>query len=180
MPHAPRAQSDHHVWPTCAYVGPQGNGIYSKMVAAIHRVGSASHRSPCWLAPRPAPPSACLCSSAGVAAPAAGAAPTLMPASLERERIEADGSLTTTTVRLRPPGVPPATSQQEQQRQQAVERPPGLPAAAPSAAPLSPQQLEALVDLLQTHRRVVVLTGAGASTGGWPAADWMGSSWPSR
>jgi NAD-dependent SIR2 family protein deacetylase len=41
---------------------------------------------------------------------------------------------------------------------------PGVPVAAPAAAPISQQQLEALVDLISGAQRVVVVTGAGCST----------------
>jgi hypothetical protein len=45
-----------------------------------------------------------------------------------------------------------------------ASRVPGVPVAAPAAAPISQQQLEALVDLITGTQRVVVVTGAGCST----------------
>jgi hypothetical protein len=47
---------------------------------------------------------------------------------------------------------------------QHAPRPPGLSAAAPTAVPASRQQLDQLADLIQSSRRVVVITGAGCST----------------
>lgn len=107
--------------------------------------------------------------------------PSLNPP-LFQERINSDGSLTTGPQREQEwrqqqiqhqpqqPGIsihPPSSSQSQQQpqnqEQQAV-RLPGVPVAAPAAAPISHQQLEQVVDLIQGAQRVVVVTGAGCST----------------
>lgn len=100
---------------------------------------------------------------------------------LQQERINHDGSLTTAYNIRRANQLPHATTQtnsrktaaaetagrpssDSQQQQQEVQRPPGVPAAAPAAPPMSQQQLSNLVDLIQSHRRVLVVTGAGCST----------------
>eukprot|EP00878_Enallax_costatus_P008999 GHUV01009411.1.p1 GENE.GHUV01009411.1~~GHUV01009411.1.p1 ORF type:complete len:245 (+),score=42.24 GHUV01009411.1:315-1049(+) len=106
---------------------------------------------------------------------------------LRQERINHDGSLTTAYTYHRQQQMPHATSpissvgpntqtsgsvssralQQtlpQQQRGVTVSRPPGLPSAAPAAPPITQQQLSHLVDLLQNHRNVLVITGAGCST----------------
>ena len=87
-------------------------------------------------------------------------APERSPTYVGRERIGADGRL-----RL---AVQPRHAQQQQQQQQqhtgTARRPPGLAPAAPVAPPIADDQLERLVDLIASARRVVVITGAGVST----------------
>lgn len=107
--------------------------------------------------------------------------PSLNPPVFQ-ERINSDGSLTTgpqreqewrqRQIQRQPqqPGIsihPPSSSsnqEQYQDQEQQAFRPPGVPVAAPAAAPISHQQLEQLVDLIQGAQRVVVVTGAGCST----------------
>lgn len=106
--------------------------------------------------------------------------PSLQPP-LFQERINSDGSLTTgpqleqqwqqQQQQTQQPGTslnqqPQRQMLQSQQQdlQQQPSRVPGVPVAAPAAAPISQQQLEALVDLITGAQRVVVVTGAGCST----------------
>ena len=61
----------------------------------------------------------------------------------------------------------PQQQQQQQQQQNAgqeLQRPSWLPETAPLVPPISQHQLDALADLVQSARNVVVLTGAGCST----------------
>jgi hypothetical protein len=108
---------------------------------------------------------------------------------LQQERINADGSLSTAYTWYRqqhqqqqaphsvnrqnnPTGshhhasssTTSNSSSSSNAAQQQAPRPPGLPAAAPTAVPASRQQLDQLADLIQSSRRVVVITGAGCST----------------
>lgn len=109
---------------------------------------------------------------------------------LRQERIDQDGSLTTAYTYRKQQQVPheasPASSfnpqvvdsqppdstssgpnqhvATKQQQGSSLSRPPSLPSAAPSAAPITQQQLSQLVDLIQSHRNVLVITGAGCST----------------
>jgi hypothetical protein len=105
--------------------------------------------------------------------------PSLNPP-LFQERINSDGSLTTgpqlkqqwkqqQQLQDQQPGTSLHTSSnssssQELVQKQATVRPPGVPIAAPPAAPITQQQLEQLVDMIVGAQRVVVLTGAGCST----------------
>jgi hypothetical protein len=127
-------------------------------------------------------------STSSSAAPAVASYPHL-----GQERINADGSLSTAYTRYRQQqqqqvqaphsastsGSSPASNQQvstatgsspsshsssSSAAEQQAPRPPGLPAAAPAAVPASRQQLDQLADLIQSSRRVVVITGAGCST----------------
>ena len=54
--------------------------------------------------------------------------------------------------------------QPQQGAGQQLQRPSWLPETAPLVPPISQHQLDALADLLQGARNVVVLTGAGCST----------------
>lgn len=108
-------------------------------------------------------------------------------AGLQQERINADGSLSTAhnwyRQQWKPHSASPASttgtadgksSLSQQQStcstssngvwQQQEVRPPALPAAAPAAAPISRAQLDQLADMVQSSRRVMVITGAGCST----------------
>eukprot|EP00877_Chromochloris_zofingiensis_P001230 jgi/Chrzof1/11107/Cz05g24020.t1 len=76
--------------------------------------------------------------------------------SVHQERVTADGSLRVTRTATTNPSIA--------QRANVPTRPPTLPAAAPLAPPINPHQLSSLVDMIQRHTRVLVLTGAGCST----------------
>lgn len=81
---------------------------------------------------------------------------------MRQERIRLDGSIATAAAASAPPQ--PLTTPHAAMPTPAPARPPGLPAAAPVAPPMTREQLQALVDVVQASQRVVVLTGAGCST----------------
>jgi hypothetical protein len=103
---------------------------------------------------------------------------TASPATLSQERINSDGSLSVAksfyqqqhAATISRPSDPDNQQQQQQQRfldqdgKQHAIRPLGAPAAAPAAPPIDRQQLEQLVHLIQSSKRVTVITGAGCST----------------
>ena len=71
-----------------------------------------------------------------------------------QDRVRVDGRFVARQLPQQPPQNPT----------QQLQRPSWLPDTAPLVPPISQQQLEALADLLQEARNVVVLTGAGCST----------------
>lgn len=94
------------------------------------------------------------------AAAAAASLHTAAAASQQAERIASDGSL-----RIARRDASAATQQQHNPNTPPPPpRPPGLPAAAPSAHPLPQAALDELADLIASSRRVLALTGAGVST----------------
>jgi hypothetical protein len=170
----------------CSNPSSSGSSISTTSTSQIET--AAAGRPVGYFTPQPTTPLG-VRSTSSSAAPAAASY-----AHLGQERINADGSLSTVYTRYRQQqqqeqqqlqqaphsastsGSSPASNQQvstatgsssspsSSAAGQQAPRPPGLPAAAPAAVPASRQQLDQLADLIQSSRRVVVITGAGCST----------------